>query len=260
MKHLTARTADGSPMAVTVREGNTNQPVIVLIHGWTCRRTYWQPQIDALPPEFPVLAPDLPGHGDTAAPDGSPLSIGTLADDVVRLIQDHANGKVILVGHSMGGAVSLEAAARLGDRVRGVILVDTFVIDYGGLDEETQEGIHKAFRDNFSGAIAGLIEDTSTGATPASLKERLRKEMSEADPEWALPLWKSLLGWNPEQAFQRLRCEVHAINGGLIPDSARERWGGKMTETVLAEGGHFLQMEDPQGFNPHLVEVIRRYA
>ena len=260
MKQLTARTADGQPMAVTARSGNEDKPTIVFIHGWTCRRDYWAPQIKAVPDAFAILAPDLPGHGDTAAPDRANWSVESLADDVEQLVQDHAAGSVILVGHSMGGAVSLEAAARLGDRARGVILVDTFVIDYGGLDAETQEGIHQAFRDDFTGAIAGLVNDTSADATPDSLKERLRQDMSSADPDWALPLWKSLLGWNPERAFQQIRCEVHAINGGLIPDSARKRWKDRMSETVIAEGGHFLQMEDPQGFNPHLVEAIRRYA
>ncbi len=258
---LTARTADGQPMAVTVRQGDDHHPTVVFIHGWTCRRAYWNAQIEAVPAEFPVLAPDLPGHGETAAPDRDAWTIEALAEDVEQLVRDEAgDSDVILVGHSMGGAVSLEAAARLGDRARGVILVDTFVIDYGGLDAETQDGIHQAFRDDFAGAIAGLVNDTSTDATPDSLKEQLRKDMSSADPAWALPLWKSLLGWSPERAFQKIRCEIHAINGGLIPDSARERWKEQMTETVIPEGGHFLQMEDPQGFNPHLVEAIRRYA
>ena len=260
MRTLTARTADGQPMAVTARNGDSSQPTVIFIHGWTCRRDYWEPQIEALPDDFPVLAVDLPGHGDTAASDRSAWTIESLAADVEQLVQDEAIGSTILVGHSMGGAVALEAAARLGKRAAGVILVDTFVIDYGGLDAEAQEGIHKGFRDDFAGAIVELINNTSTDATPASLRERLSTEMVEADPEWALPLWKSLLAWTPEKAFSSLTFKVHAINGGLIPDSARERWGNRMTETILPEAGHFLQMEAPREFNPHLVAAIRHYA
>ncbi|MCP1673972.1 pimeloyl-ACP methyl ester carboxylesterase [Natronocella acetinitrilica] len=260
MRQVTARTADGQPMTVSVRDGNADKPTVLFIHGWTCRRAYWEPQIEALPGEYPVLAPDLPGHGDTPAPDRADWTIEGLAEDVCQLVAEHAEADVILVGHSMGGAVALEAAARLDQQARGVILADTFVIDYGGLDADTQEQIHKSFRDDFSEAIAALVENTSTEITPDTLKERLRTEMAQADPAWALPLWKSLLAWSPAAAFERMQCPVHAINGKLIPESSRERWSAHMTETVMPDSGHFLQMEAPQVFNGHLLDALRRFG
>ncbi len=260
MRNLTARTADGQPMTVTARDGSATHPTVIFIHGWTCRRRYWDPQLQAVPGDFGLLAPDLPGHGDTPAPDRKAWTIEGLAEDICQLQAEHTDGPVILVGHSMGGAVALEAAAALGEKARGVILADTFIIDYGGLDADTREGIHKPFQEDFRKAVANLVENTSTEATPEALKQQLSREMAEADPAWALPLWKSLLAWSPEQAFSRLRCPVHAINGKLIPDSARQRWGERMTESVLPENGHFLQMEDSPAFNEHLVTTLARYA
>jgi pimeloyl-ACP methyl ester carboxylesterase len=51
---------------------------------------------------------------------------------------------------------------------------------------------------------------------------------------------------------------IHAINGALIPDSARERCAPFVTETIIPGAGHFLQMEDPSNFNLVLETVLAR--
>ena len=166
--------------------------------------------------------------------------------------------KVILIGHSMGGAVVLEAARILGAIVAGVVLVDTFVIDYGGLSPETVEAIFSPFQEDFAAAMAALVNQTSTAATPADLTARLIGEMSAADPAWALPAWRDLLQWSPAAAFAELRVPIHAINGALIPASARERCAPFVTETLIPGAGHFLQMEDPSKFNRVLENILTR--
>jgi len=128
--------------------------------------------------------------------------------------------KVILIGHSMGGVVALEAARHLSGIVAGVLLVDTFVIDYGGLSAEAVQTIAAPFAENFMAAMVNLIEQTSTTATPPELKQQLIREMAAADPTWALPVWSDLLSWNPQAAFKELQMPIHAINGfdtGISP-------------------------------------------
>lgn len=160
----------------------------------------------------------------------------------------------------MGGAVALEAARLLAETVAGVVLVDTFAIDYGGLPPETVQAFAAPFADNFPAAMAWLVEQTSTAATPPALKDRLIREMGAADPAWALPVWYDLLGWNPQAAFAELHMPIHAINGALVPEAARERCAPFVTETVLPGAGHFLQMEDPARFNRALREVLNLIA
>ena len=105
---------------------NTADTTVILIHGWSCDSTYWSEQLPALRQHFDVTTIDLAGHGKTAATrdDFSMASFGRdVAEVVARLPTDQS---IILVGHSMGGPVAVEAALLLGERVRGVIGVDTF--------------------------------------------------------------------------------------------------------------------------------------
>jgi pimeloyl-ACP methyl ester carboxylesterase len=245
---------DGIPMAADC--GGEGSPALLFIHGWTCRRAYWQPQLAHFKSGHRVAAPDLPGHGETSGAGRSTWSIDRLARDIAACSLELTPDKAVLIGHSMGGAVALEAARQMPAATAAVVLVDTFVIDYGGLSSEAIEEAVAPFAADFSGAVAGLVEQTATDATPGPLKERLVREMSAADPSLALPLWRDLLAWDPQPAFDSLQVPIYAINGALIPESARARCAPFVSESVIDGAGHFLQMEDPAGFNQVLEKIL----
>ena len=75
-----------------------------------------------------------------------------------------------------------------------------------------------------------------------------------------MPVWRDLLTWPPRPAFEELRVSIHAVNGALIPDSARARCAPFVRETVIPGAGHFLQMEDPAGFNRVLDGVLAWFS
>ena len=63
----------------------------------------------------------------------------------------------------------------------------------------------------------------------------------------------------PSAAFAELGIPIYAINGALIPESARLRCADFVTETVLPGAGHFLQMENPPAFNQTLEPILSRF-
>jgi thioesterase domain-containing protein len=79
----------------------------------------------------PCLAPDLPFHGARAAstPADVPVTLAAFADAVVHDVQRHAgpDAPVVLIGHSLGGAVCVEAARRLGTRTAQIIALDSLL-------------------------------------------------------------------------------------------------------------------------------------
>lgn len=99
-------------------------PAVVLIHGAIDDHSVWALQSRWLGHHGrAVLAVDLPGHGRSAGP--ALASVEAMADWVVALLAAAGIERALLVGHSMGSLIALEAAARLGDRALGLVMVGT---------------------------------------------------------------------------------------------------------------------------------------
>jgi pimeloyl-ACP methyl ester carboxylesterase len=95
---------------------------VVLLHGAGGNHLYWPPNVRRMPGRR-ILAVDLPGHGNS---DGSGRqSIEEYARDVDAFIRSIGLNTVVLAGHSMGGAIAIELAARSPRRVLGLCLVST---------------------------------------------------------------------------------------------------------------------------------------
>jgi len=128
---LRVASADGTQLNVEVH-GPSGAPTVVLIHGWTCRISFWAPVIRALResvPEIRVVAYDQRGHGGSEIPGKGKYSVPILVEDL-RAVLDAtlADGEqAILVGHSMGGMTIMAAGgdASILGRTAGVVLCST---------------------------------------------------------------------------------------------------------------------------------------
>jgi pimeloyl-ACP methyl ester carboxylesterase len=98
-------------------------PEMVFVHGFACDHTDWAAQVASFRTTQAVLACDLRGHGRTPGePDD--CTIETLGADVARLLAQRDLKEAILVGHSMGTRVVLEAYRGAPERVAGLVLID----------------------------------------------------------------------------------------------------------------------------------------
>jgi pimeloyl-ACP methyl ester carboxylesterase len=106
------------------RTFDASKPAIVFLHGAGMDHTVWQlPARSFAWHGYSVLAPDLPGHGRSEGP--ALASVAAMAAWVAQLLDAAGVREAALVGHSMGGAIALEAAAALGERVTRVALLGT---------------------------------------------------------------------------------------------------------------------------------------
>ncbi len=118
-----ALSTDGTRIAYELI--GAGRPALVLVHGWSCDRTNWNAQLESLSRNFTVVTVDLAGHGESEC-GREAWSIAAFGSDVALVVTLTGLEDVVLVGHSMGGDVILEAARRLSTRVRGLIWVDTY--------------------------------------------------------------------------------------------------------------------------------------
>ena len=139
-------------VATAILEGGDGLPV-VLLHGPGACGAQWARSIRALVPTHRIIAPDLPGHGDSGMFDGVPDServCGWLED----LIECTCDVPPVLVGHTLGGAVAARFASTHGERVAALVLVDAL-----GLVEFSPTRAFASALHEFLSAPAALSHD-----------------------------------------------------------------------------------------------------
>jgi pimeloyl-ACP methyl ester carboxylesterase len=102
----------------------SDDPPIMLVHGYPLDRRMWEPQIEALSDEFRIITPDLRGHGESQVTPG-PNTMDILADDLKGLLDALGIPKVVLDGFSMGGYVVFSFFRKYPEFVHSLLLLDT---------------------------------------------------------------------------------------------------------------------------------------
>jgi len=263
---------EGAPQIVMSADGvhieyhsyGKGDPAVVLIHGWSCDGNYWSAQLAALKARYTTVTVDLGGHGASGR-NRTDWSVGNFGEDVAAVVRQLQNMKVVLVGHSMGAPVALEATRRIGDRVIGIIAVDSLkTIGQPPMTEQQIQVRLKPFRDNFIGHTREFVSKAmfTPDANPTFV-QKVAYDMSLEPPEVAIPAMESLSRMDYTKVLPDIHVPVVAINSGLGQpvDEARIRKSIPGFRAItLDHTGHFLMMEAPDRFNPLLLEEIESLA
>ena len=256
----TATSRDG----VTIRfeTHGTDAPALVFVHGWSCDRSYWESQVPFFSPRYQVVTIDLGGHGESGT-GRSTWTMPSFGEDVAAVVNRLGPGPAVLIGHSMGGDVIVEAAVRLPGRIAGLVWVDTYRSLGKGRSPEEVERFAAPFRSDFPSSTREFVRTMFPASADPGLVDRVVEDMASAPPEVALSALEHAISFKPEivSSLPSLRLPFVAINpddGGPTDVEGLERYG---IETVLLPGvGHFLMMEDPDAFNRALAGVVERFA
>src|SRR5262245_50585963 len=108
-------------------EAGSGDPPILLVHGWTCDHTYMAPQFEHFSRTHRVIAVDLRGHGQSDKPKQE-YTMAAFADDLIWLCDQLKVKKPIVIGHSMGGVIGVELAARFPEIPGAVVTLDSPIV------------------------------------------------------------------------------------------------------------------------------------
>jgi pimeloyl-ACP methyl ester carboxylesterase len=133
-------------------------PPVVLIHGMLNSSRHWQAIADRLADDHTVVAPDLIGHGDSAAPRGD-YSLGAHAASIRDLLAAIGIERATIVGHSLGGGVAMQFFYQFPQRVERLALISS-----GGLGREVSPMLRTAALPGVSGLLSVTINPRVTGA------------------------------------------------------------------------------------------------
>jgi pimeloyl-ACP methyl ester carboxylesterase len=108
-------------------------PAVILLHGYAETSLMWKPIIPKLAERFTVIAPDLPGIGDSGIPkNGDGLDMKNAAIRIHSLVRSLGVEKAEVVGHDIGLMVAYAYAAQFPAEVTKLVVMDAFLPGVGG--------------------------------------------------------------------------------------------------------------------------------
>jgi pimeloyl-ACP methyl ester carboxylesterase len=254
-----------------IQAGSGDRPIL-FVHGFACAHGDWRHQLDFFSKTHEVIACDLRGHGETPGR-AQECTIENYGGDVAALVNNLELRDVVLVGHSMGCRVVLEASRLVPRRVGGLVLIDGSRQGSGGdaaqAEALTRSAIVAAGYAQFS---ENVFRQMFLEWSP--LAEEIFARVKRMPPETGTALWTNMVRWDVTEldaALEAVRVPMMAIQSTWITPE-RKRLPLKAGETspwlellrandarieIVPGVGHFTMLEAPQRVN-RLIEEFRR--
>ena len=247
-------------------------PAVILIHSSASGLRQWRALVERLRGRYRVIAVNLFGYGNTSPwPGMRPLTNADQAE-LVAAAAALASEPVALVGHSLGGAVALEAAAQLGNRVRVLVAFEPILFGHlqthgpaSAYDEIAKLALRygELAQAGDWNAAGELFVDywTGAGTWAAMPDERRQNTMAMLPPvvhEWDM----ATTGLRPLEGWRAITAPVHLIHAAdtraptrAIVELLAKAYPGWHVENVPS-GGHMAPLTRPDLVNPLIVAAI----
>jgi pimeloyl-ACP methyl ester carboxylesterase len=241
---------DGVKLAY--QDEGRGDPPLLLVHCWTCDHTFFAPQVAHFRRAHRIVAVDLRGHGESDKP-RQDYTVAGFAEDLAWLCGQLGLEKPIVVGHSMGGNVALELAARYPELPAAIVMVDSAILPPAGLVDALRSLAESLHRPEYREAQRAFMGDfTFLPTDNPQDKARIIDLMSSAPQHvMANSLEHHILRW--DGAAAAAACTVPALYIGaatLVADVARFR--ELCPQLVVGQtvgAGHFNNQLVPEQVN-----------
>jgi len=231
-------------------------PVVILVHSSVSGRRQWRSLTEALAGRYRVVALDLIGYGDR--PPWNEPRPQRLTDQsaLVRAIAEEVGEPLALVGHSFGGSVAMCAAAEMGARLPGLVLLEPnpFSLLRDQWPEEYREAA--ALRDAVKAGDAAQFVDYWNGAgTWEAMGADRRRSFAEAlKPNYHE--WDAVMDAPAERYVSAITASTHVVSADdTVPAIARivsllEEVRPDWRFTRIEGGGHMAPLTRPELVDP----------
>ena len=246
-----------SAMSLAVHEAGTpaGDPVL-MIHGFLSSRHQWDRNVERLGSSLRLLMVEIPGHGDSPAPDDpavyEPEAL-VAALDTVRV--DRGVDRWWVIGQSFGGAFATRYALTHPGPTRGLVITNSRATFGVGPEPDEPTRIPSDLR-------RMPFHPIHAKRFPADLHARMI-DAADAIPHHAVEnLARSARGWRSGDRLHELTMPTLLVNGvwekAFQPNADHVRDRHPEIEVVDLEGGHSINVEQPEGFDAAVLDFIAR--
>ena len=268
---------------------------VILTHGYCLTEAVWHYQKrDLAGGPFGLVTWDLPGHGASPPAGRGKLTLAQTVDALARVIEEHADGGLILAGHSLGGVITLGYVVRHADVarevVRGLVLVSTPLqhfahsaagrwpgasLEARALGGVVQSVVESDLFDRVLGKDVGTDEISALsyrlvrwgfGHQPSPTQVRfIRDVIASVPPDVRADTFRIMTGWDFRPHLQEIGSPTQVVIGDrdrlVNPHEsrtlARELPRGRAL--VFPDAGHAAFLERPNRFNRELRRFAQRH-
>jgi pimeloyl-ACP methyl ester carboxylesterase len=216
----------------------------IFVHGNWATASWWEPLLVRLPAGYRGLAYDVRGRGSTMGADNS-YAIGALVADLLAFATAAGVDRFHLVGHSLGGAIAMQAALDAPDRVRSLAAIAPAWVD--GAPAAYNLPDRQIALKNDAAFFAAALKPLAPSAPDDDFWKRLVREGHEQGIEATLRNLDALEAWRPGDQLATITAPTLVIAGTLDPLT-----GGATAERAAAALGTRLVTLDGVGHSPNI--------
>jgi pimeloyl-ACP methyl ester carboxylesterase len=264
--------------AIHYEDIGTGDPII-LLHSSAMSGQQWRSLVDQLSDRHRCLVPDLYGYGQSPSwPGPGPLDLDDEAEIVAGMLAV-AGAPAHLVGHSYGGAVALQVAARTGGRLlRSLLMFEPvafqLLADRGGADTGLYDEIHglatrvtqAVGSGDPNGGMEIFVDYWNGVGTWEALQDAARDELVRRAGKIVIDFAAIFGCRTPSENYANLDIPVHILAGDRSTEPARRTVEivaqiiPKATVETIAGVGHMAPVADRSVVNERIIERLQQTA
>lgn len=218
---------------------------IIFVHGWVGSWRYWIPALQAASTGYRAYALDLWGFGDTAH-EQDRYGVDKQIELLDRFLNEMGIGRVALVGHGLGGVISLMYASRFPSIVDRVMAISC-PLEFSSLDPRLRN------------TAPAELADWLLARTPDA--EAARSDAAKADPRALATSFQNQDFYNFGSRFYGGRTPILLVYGQGDPAVSMPQFDPALMPEMLhsvqmEQSGHFPMLDEPQRFNRLLIDWL----
>jgi pimeloyl-ACP methyl ester carboxylesterase len=246
-------------------EGLQDGPPVLFLHGFMSSNLQWQPNRAALATKLRLLLVEQPGHGRSPGPDDpAAYRAETVLQQLDRVRSDRGIERLWLVGQSLGGAIAIRYALAYPERVAGLVFTNSRAV-FGLVGKQGEQHDPDGPPPEYTRDKVRQMPYHPRNAK--RLPPELQAKMIEVADAMPLTVFRYLRSGGPWQStddLHRLSVPTLLINGrfekAFQPCVDQAAASVPDLEVVSLDGGHSVNIDQPELFNEAVVSFVARTA
>ena len=231
-------------------EAGRGAPPLVFLHGITCDHSHFGPQFHYFRQNHRVVTVDLRGHGESDKPEED-YSLSLYTGDLAWLCEALGLYRPVIVGHSLGGVIALDLAARYPELPGAIVLLDAPVVVPAGVEAFIGPVTAALRTPDYLGALRQFMAMNFHPADDQARKAQILEAMARVPQQVIRSTWDSVFSTDTDALARACQVPILYIDAGP-PNCDLARFQQLCPQLMVGKtvgSGHWHQLEVPAQVN-----------